>query len=581
MAGLFGLIRPGKPAHQPMPLMFAAGFPGNDVRSHEHMNITCGLAAEPSFRDERVLETRDDVTVGFYGFLFQPASERADMLFERYRAEGHNFVFNLEGFFSGFIHDASKKKLYLFTDHLSTRPLYYGCDHKTGHLAFSGDAHHAAALLRGTGTALTLNSEALTCLLVIGYLYDDQTPVHQIRKILPGTLLEIDLNDFSVTRSNYFAYQKHPVPERLADCLQHIDSLLMKSVQKIWDKDIEHGYGHPHTALLSGGLDSRVNVMLASETGYKPVKTYTLSQTGSRDEIIAKRVSDSCDFQSTYIALDSGTFLYDNIKTYIAANDGLVTYNGAAHLYSSVVPEIGKDNGILHTGQIGDLVFGSLTLRNPSIREKILKKGYLDEPHLVMPLDVYNRIADRYSTANNFERFGYDQHVVNGALNSDRMMHNHVETLSPFYDRKLIEFCYSLPDRLKFDQAIYIKWMNRYHPRIAGFPWAKTGIRPRNILITRAAGFLQKVNRHASKRFGLKYDDMNPFDLWYRDNPELKMRLMAEYNSHVHRITDAGLREALDYCIRKDKAQYLMNAVTVVLSVDLYTNQQEPAVFRQ
>jgi hypothetical protein len=73
----------------------------------------------------------------------------------------------------------------------------------------------------------------------------------------------------------------------------------------------------------------------------------------------------------------------------------------------------------------------------------------------------------------------------------------------------------------------------------------------------------------------MKHDNMNPFDLWYRENPELKMRLMAEYNTHVHLITDAGLRESLDYCIRKDRAQYLMNAVTVVLSADLYTNQQD------
>lgn len=162
MAGLYGIFSPDSTADKPLPCMFAAGISGNDIRNLYHHSLTAGLAAEPSFHKERVLESRDHITIGFYGFLFQPSSERADLLFDLYRTRGTGFIPDLDGYFSGFIHDSRKKKLYLFTDHLSTRPLYYGMDPETGILAFSGDAHHAAALLRTSGSELSLNLEALS-----------------------------------------------------------------------------------------------------------------------------------------------------------------------------------------------------------------------------------------------------------------------------------------------------------------------------------------------------------------------------------------------------------------------------------
>ncbi|MCA1802998.1 MAG: hypothetical protein LC662_11110 [Rhodothermaceae bacterium] len=572
MAGLYGLLRPDTTNDQLLPPIFAAGIPGNDVRKLSENGLLAGIAAEPTFTKERVLETRDDVTIGFYGFIFESATDRVDRLFDSYKTGNTAFIHSLDGCFNGFIHDAPGKKLILFTDHLATRPLYYGCDPAKRTLAFSGDANHAAALLRVSGLPLTLNIEALTCLLTIGYLYDDQTPVNQVRKIPFGTILEFNLDDFTIATTRYREFRKIAVPQNMDACIQSIDTMLVNSVRKVWDKDRE--YGLSHTALLSGGLDSRVNVLLADELGYKPVTTFTFSQSGSSDEYIAGKISQSKGFGHRFIPLDSGSYLHHNIKTYVAANDGLVTYNAAAHQYASMMPQIHPRNGILHSGQIGDAVFGSLTLRNVSVPSQILKKGYIHEFGITETLGIYKRVADRYRIDNNFERFGYEQHIMNGTFNGDRMMLHHVEPLSPFYDRRLLEFCYSLPDRFKYDQAIYLKWMKRYHPQIAEFPWAKTGIRPHNALMNRTAGFLQKVNRYARKRLGLKHDNMNPFDLWYRENPELKKTLLAEYHAHEHLITDPRLREALDYCVRKDRAQHLMNAVTVVLAADLYLNGQ-------
>lgn len=573
MAGLSGFFTPDSVSELNLPPMFAAGIPGNDTRELSHNGLRAGLAAEPSFHGERVLETRDEITIGFYGFLYSPASERADLLFHGYLTGDIQSLQNLDGCYNGFIYDAPKKKLILFTDHLSTRPLYYGIDPVSGCLAFSGDAHHATAMLRSAGTNITLNTEALTCLLTVGYLYDDQTPVNQVKKIPFGTILEIDLTNFNITTTRYFEFRKNPGPKQLDECIKQIDVLLLDSVRKIWDKDLEHGFGH--TALLSGGLDSRVNVMLADELGYKPVTTITFSQSGSSDQSIAEQIARSRGFNRQFNSLDSGSYLYDNIKTYVAANDGLVTYNAAAHQYASIIPLIRKNNGILHSGQIGDALFGSLTLRKVSVPSQILKKGYIHEYDITRSLDIYQRISKRYSKNNNFERFSYEQHIMNGTFNGDRMTLNHVETLSPFYDRKLLEFCYSLPDNLKYNQAIYLKWMNRFHPQIAGFPWSKTGIRPRSVLLNRAAGFISKVNRYARKLLGMKHDNMNPFDLWYRENPELRKTLLAEYHAHKHLITDPGLKKVLDYCISKDSAQYIINAVTVVLSADLYLNGNE------
>jgi asparagine synthase (glutamine-hydrolysing) len=570
MAGLYGLIRPEIKTLDHIPSLFAGSIPCNDIRELTNHNLIAGLQAEPSFRNERVLETREDITIGFYGFLFEPSVARADKLFGLYENGDPAFISQLDGYFNGFICDFRRRKLFLFTDHLSTRPLYVGIDPKSGTIAFSGDAHHAAGLLKASGLPLDLNWEALTCLLTIGYLFDDQTPVLQVRKIPFGTILELDLDNFHIRFKKYWNFRKISVPESMDSCIQRIDDLIINSVRKIWNKDREYGYGH--TALLSGGLDSRVNVLLANELGYKPVHTYTFSQTGSSDEIIAHNIAEKKTFSHHFIPLDSGSYLHNDINTYIAANDGLVTYNAAAHQYSSIVPSVTNGNGIIHSGQIGDVLFGSYTLRRVNVHEQIIKQGYINEPRLIKPLNIYKTITARYAKNNNYELFSYEQRQINGTFNGDRMMLHHVETLSPFFDRQLVEFCYSLPDKFKYDQKIYLLWLNRCHPQIGDYPWSKTGIKPRNIYMNRATSFLKDLNRYAHRRLGINYSNMNPFDIWYQENPVLRKALFDEYEQNKNLISNARLNDAINYCIGKDRAQYIMNVVSVVLSADLYLN---------
>jgi len=51
--------------------------------------------------------------------------------------------------------------------------------------------------------------------------------------------------------------------------IDELDNLFVEAVKAEYDKDIEYGFKHVST--LSGGLDSRTNLLTAHRLGYKDV----------------------------------------------------------------------------------------------------------------------------------------------------------------------------------------------------------------------------------------------------------------------------------------------------------------------
>src|SRR5262249_43832445 len=129
-----------------------------------------------------------------------------------------------------------------------------------------------------------------------------------------------------------------------------------------YKKDEEYQYRH--VATLSGGLDSRMTVMSAVLRGYKELHTITMSQRDYLDECIAKQIATKCGVHALFYALNGGEYLRDVLGP-VAANDGLVLYSGAAHLYRLLSLLNWSQFGLLHTGMLGDVVLGGTYLSQP------------------------------------------------------------------------------------------------------------------------------------------------------------------------------------------------------------------------
>jgi len=383
-----------------------------------------------------------------------------------------------------------------------------------------------------------------------------------------ATILEID-KSFNKKEEQYFQYIKQENFDLSKDeIIENIDKLLIESVNECWGKDNEYKY--EHYSLLSGGLDSRVNLFLAKELGYTDVLTMTFSQSGSSDETIAQEIATKENYKHMFYSLDNGQFLEKNLEKFILANDGLVILTGSASGYDFLSKINHKIFGALHTGQIGDLLFGSYVKKqfNPM-------QGLMSNQHkLTQKIAGFSEFILKYK--NRSEIFGYEQRVINGTLNGDRTMSHFTDMISPFYDRKLIEFCLSIMDKYKKDEMIYLDWFNAKHKEISSYKWESAGVNPKNIHIVKSVKQFKRYKNALLRRVGLNINDMNPFDVWLRSNKQILENLDNLFDKYIHYIEDSDLQDILKEMYYTDikYSHYGRNnkflVITVLLSYKLH-----------
>lgn len=537
MAGIYGVWSKENLNISSLFNMFFSSSLENIINEeYKYNTFIYGRSTIDRFINDRVIYETKDLIIVFEGIFFNKEDEKSsDTIQKWYKQYGINFVEKIEGQFSGFIYDKKIDKLFIFNDHLSTKPIYYY--HDKNIFIFSSELKAITKLQEKLKIEKTLDYDAVYSMLTFGYMLGDITYEKNTRKLKYSTILEVNL-DFNIKEKQYHKYEKKENYElSKAEIIEQIDKLLLASVKYCWLKNEEYKYSH--YAFLSGGLDSRVNVFLAKELGYQSINTITFSQSKSSDEVIAKKIAKNENFNHQFFPLDNGKYLEKDLTTYVYANDGLVNLQGSAAGFSILINKKFESFGSLHTGQIGDLLFGSY------VKEKFdVVSGIMSNQHAILEkISFFNIFQDNYK--NKSEIFGYEQRVINAALNGDRTASHFVDMISPFYNRKLIEFCLTIPDKYKKDEAIYLDWFNKKHKHISDYEWESAGIKPNNIKSVKLAKIFKRYKNGILRRLGFNINDMNPFDIWLRNNPSILNNLDNTYNQLIKIITDYELKKLL------------------------------------
>lgn len=568
MAGLYGVLSNKKvDIKNIFTYFYSSGFKHTIEEEFEYQNFIYGRSVINKFLDDRVLFEDENIIIGFEGIFYNKITNKSYTTILRwYHQRGMDFVEDIRGQFSGFIYDKSLKKLYIYNDHLSTKPIYfYQAD---GIFIFASELKVITKLLSELSIEKILDYDAVYSMLTFGYMLNDITYEKHIKKLNYATTLGID-KDFIREERQYFTFvKKENFHLSKNEIIEKIDELLVSSVKSSWAKDNEYGYRH--YTFLSGGLDSRTNLLLAKELGYKNALTMTFSQSGSSDEKIAQEIANKENFEHLFYALDNGKFLEADIEKLINANDGLTLLTGSAagHHFLSLIDSI--DFGALHTGQIGDLLFGSYVKEQFTAEAGIMS----NQQKLAHDITFFKEYAEKYR--NNSEIFGYEQRVINATLNGDRTIAHFADIVSPFYDRELIEFCLTIPDRFKKDEAIYLDWFNAKHKNISSYKWESAGIKPKNIVLIKYAKYFKRYKNALLRRVGLNINDMNPFDVWIRKNKQIINNLDRLFSKYIDDIEDIELRKILTNMYNSDikYSNYGRNnkflVITVLLSYELH-----------
>lgn len=510
------------------------------MRTWQHTNIKAEQYAADTFLSEKLWIDTDKFFIVTDGII-----TNSDELCAEYNVidinsliglmiDEDNFFRKFRGNFCGFVYNKSTQTYLTFNNHTGTKKLFYFIN--SDFALFGTDLFTLHETLKSLNIQTSPNLEAAYLLLSNGFMLGDLTLISQIKQIRAGEFFEIKKNKHEL-KSYFHLSEIKSIDENENDIIPQIDSLFLKAVRREYDIDRKHNKTSLST--LSGGLDSRMTTLIAHKNGY-PQQILSFSEKGYADEIISKQISRQYQLKQHFYALDpNGLCCIDDV---VKVNDGLTVYTSASHVFDAFQKVSIENSGIVHTGMIGDAVFGSFlsasTPKKPTAEMGVYSKGLNCKTK-----DIKAKYLNDYETE---ELYKFYTRAFPGANNGFLFLDLIGESLSPFLDVDLLTYVLSVPIKYRYKEAIYIKWIKKYHPEAAKFIWEAIGGKPTNSDIIR---FYYRSKRAIIKRLPIHSmwkNNMTPEQYWYDNNLNVRNYLDNYFTDHFHLL--AFNKELADDC---------------------------------
>jgi len=540
-------------------------------RRHSLRDIRLKHFVVPKFPNDKVFAEDDDCFVCTDGVLLNSTQLRSrysvntnfELIKAMYTAQGLSFPTELRGAFAGCFYHKTTDSFHLFTDHLGAKPLFYYFDSATKVLIFGSELTSVTRLMTHFGIKPRLSDVGAYCLLTFGFMLESHTLVDAVKRLSPGSVLTYQ-NGTVATKQYYRLDNTHYHKETATAITSNLTELFAQAVNAEYEKDKEYGYDHIGT--LSGGLDSRMNLLSAWTAGYKDIYTITVSQSNYLDERIAKNIAGQCGFHFLFYSLDNGNYLRD-IEGPAVANDGLVLYSGAAHLYKMLSLLNWRQFGLLHTGMLGDVVLGGTYLsRGDHVKAQPFDGTYSRELSSRIS-SVATALAKEYDNA---ELFLWYNRGINGVLNGYWMANQFTECASPFLQVDFLNYAMNIHPGLRLNYRIYHQWIAKYLPEAAKFTWELTGRK-----VSAKYLFWYRVRRVREVASRVMWgpgpgSSMNPFEYWFKANGQLLQWLNGYFVKHIDALKDRPeLRKDTARLFEKGTPLEKTQALTLLAAVQL------------
>ena len=415
------------------------------------------------------------------GHKFHTASD-TEVLLVAYQQWGADCLDRLEGMWAFCIHDADRQEIFLARDRFGEKPLIY----QTGPdgFYFASELKTLAAL---TGRTPQVNAETVRRFLVNGYksLYKTDQRFHRdIQELPAGACLTIT-GAGQQKSTEYWRPEYRPAPMSFDDAAQNVRDRLTESMRLRLRADV------PIAFCLSGGLDSAALASIAAHRLNHDVSTYSIIDSDERyneeDNIMAtvgdlgcqhrlirlrqEKNLDRLDALTRYHDQPVATISYyvhsllseamqqDGVRVSMSgtAADELVTgyydhYNLHLHAMADH-PEHGRRlaewqqhlGGIVRNPHLKN---PDLYRHDPGFRDHIYLNNDVFAGYLIEPFDepfieqAYSPHLLRNRMLNELRQEAVPVILREDDLNS---MKHSIENRSPYLDRALVEFCFTIP----------------------------------------------------------------------------------------------------------------------------------------
>lgn len=512
---------------------------------------TSGLVIEYHGADERAASTWEDgnragvvdgVVTNLDGLGWTTGE-----LFERLLRRPAETARAIEGGFVIGCYDSSADRHLVVTDKLGTRPLFY-VDEQPPRYASSVPA------LLPYCDEVTMDSQAVSDMLLMGNLWGNHTLVDEIRSVRPATVLDSSGAEWTAQRYWKPDYTEEEPGE------QYITELVSRYRQAV---DRTRQTLPPEAGIwLSGGLDSRTtaSALVRGSRDVPEIKAYTYDANPptSDNPRIAREVAHSLDIEHENVPLTAQT-VGDNFDRIIESTDGMLMWATTTNL--SATYEINSPPPVLMEGMQGALVGDHLYRYHLSAFSSAVEsqlsseaaaspsevRSLLDER--VDPLETFREEAKRCAQSTTRETV-LDVHFQNYysrlAMPSNRLMRDRTGTRVIHADGDYLEWCAKLPRRYRkgafrmkglLDQPIpyeptraKLALIRSIDPELAAITYERSKVKPSWPYEAHVLGFIGNVlfNRLRSNP---TYGNGQLADFWIRDTE-------TPVHDRVTRLTD-------------------------------------------
>lgn len=208
------------------------------------------------------IELREDLKSK--GHHFRTTSD-TEVILHLYREYGDSFVNMLNGMFAFAIYDQRRKRIYIARDHFGIKPLYWY--HDDSQILLGSEIK---AILAHPNVKAIPSLENLYEYLTFQFIIDEGTMFKNIKKVLPGNYLIIDIDSWNIKYKNYWE------PNFETD-LFHTEEYFISELKQILNDTMSQQLRSdvPIGTYLSGGMDSSLVTIMASGLVNHPLKSFS------------------------------------------------------------------------------------------------------------------------------------------------------------------------------------------------------------------------------------------------------------------------------------------------------------------
>ncbi len=391
----------GYSTHQSRPLAFGAG-----------RLAIIDLSAPPGviFNEDRC------IAVAFNGEIYNYKTLRSELeqfghhfttqtdtevIVHGYESWGLSVIERLQGMFGLALWDKNRERLLLARDRAGEKPLYF--TQLGDEFLFSSEIK---AFQAHPAFKPSVNTEALTNYLALGYVPAPHSMFTGVEKLFPGERILIDRHN--IQRERYW----QPVMDTrqqvdYSDAVRRVREKLIEAVEMRLMSDVPIG------AFLSGGVDSTAVVGIMARALNQPVNTFTVGfdlEASSKDDKkfnedarFAALVADHFKTRHHAITIKPDESLAWLLPHLVYGMDDPVAQQSI--FQTPYVAALARSSGVpvLLTGDGGDELFAGYThFRTDQVLERYLRIPSLLRNNLLTPL--LERLPTRFDAARKLAR---------------------------------------------------------------------------------------------------------------------------------------------------------------------------------